>query len=387
MNERWARMLIYPSCLLLHSHSLTHPPIYPSIHPRPLTSFIVQILPFIMFGIGVDAAFIISGEYARTDKTKTPEERVHDTIDEVGLSITLTTLTSVVAFGLGSLSSIPAVKWLCYYAFPTILIDGVYQFTFFVALVVIDERRVADKRRDCLVCCTVQGRVDNDGDEEDDDEPKESLFDRMMGSFAEFLFKPWVKLLVVLSFMGLLSGCAYSASQLTQEFDFTDVLPADSYATEFFDNFDAYTTQSGVRPIVYFRNVDQSDPTVQAQMEKYVADLQGLQQITDAPVFFWLKDFKEFVNETSSIQSLPFNEQIRAFLADSVYEELYSDNIVLDSDGNIAASRTEMLMDEVDLEDIGAQIDALSDQEAVTDRQLINEGKGDDLPFFNFDPK
>ena len=88
----------------------------------PFTSM-TQILPFIMFGIGLDNAFIISGEYGRTDKLNPPVERIHDTIDEVGLSIFLTTTTSIVAFALGCMSSVPALLWLCLYAAPTILIN------------------------------------------------------------------------------------------------------------------------------------------------------------------------------------------------------------------------------------------------------------------------
>jgi Niemann-Pick C1 protein len=80
----------------------------------PFTSM-TQILPFVLFGIGLDDAFIISGEYARTDTKKSAVERVHDTIDEVGVSIFVTTLTSVTAFALGTTSTIPAVYWLCQY--------------------------------------------------------------------------------------------------------------------------------------------------------------------------------------------------------------------------------------------------------------------------------
>lgn len=94
----------------------------------PFTSM-TQILPFIMFGIGLDDAFIITGEYARTDRSKDPVERMDDTIKNVGLSVSLTTITSILAFGLGAISTIPAVYNLCYYAFPTVAINFLYQGT------------------------------------------------------------------------------------------------------------------------------------------------------------------------------------------------------------------------------------------------------------------
>lgn len=75
------------------------------------------------------AAFIIHGEYVRTDESKDPVERVRDTLEEVGLSISLTTLTTALAFGLGMLSSIPQLIWCAMYAFPTVIIDFIYQIT------------------------------------------------------------------------------------------------------------------------------------------------------------------------------------------------------------------------------------------------------------------
>jgi Niemann-Pick C1 protein len=111
-----------------------------------------KLLPFVIFGVDLDDAFIISGSYDRTDPKKEPEDRIHDTIEDIGISITLTTITSALAFGLGALSSIKPVYWMGYYAFPTILFVYIYQITFFVACIVLDERRVQQKRRDCCTC-------------------------------------------------------------------------------------------------------------------------------------------------------------------------------------------------------------------------------------------
>lgn len=101
----------------------------------PLTS-LTQLLPFVIFGVGLDDAFILFGEYRRTCPTKTPEERIQDTIQHTGLSITMTSLTSSIAFALGGTSSIRAVRWLAMYGFLAIMIDFLYQITFFVACMV-----------------------------------------------------------------------------------------------------------------------------------------------------------------------------------------------------------------------------------------------------------
>ena len=48
------------------------------------------------------------------------------------------------------------------YAFTTIGIDFVYQITFFVALTVLDEERIQNRRKDVLICYKV-----NDGEEDE----------------------------------------------------------------------------------------------------------------------------------------------------------------------------------------------------------------------------
>jgi predicted RND superfamily exporter protein len=133
-----------------------------------------QILPFIMFGIGLDDAFIIFGEYIRTDPKKNPAQRIYDTFEEVGLSIFLTSLTTSVAFGLGCMAKLPMVRWLSFYAFTTVIIDFIYQISFFVALIVIDERRIERQKRlrgegctGCLCKAAATGNPREDTQEED----------------------------------------------------------------------------------------------------------------------------------------------------------------------------------------------------------------------------
>jgi predicted RND superfamily exporter protein len=114
-----------------------------------------------------------SGAYERTDATMSLEDRVATTIDEIGLSIMLTSLTSAIAFGLGCMSSVFSVYWLCLYAMPLIGIVFFYTITFFVALIVLDERRIQQNRRDCCVCLSgprysKQNKVTTNDDHDDD---------------------------------------------------------------------------------------------------------------------------------------------------------------------------------------------------------------------------
>ena len=77
----------------------------------PLTTA-TQMLPFVILGIGLDDAFIIMGSFTRKDPSRTTLDRVHQTIDDIGVSIFLTTCTSSLAFALGSLSNVPTIYWM-----------------------------------------------------------------------------------------------------------------------------------------------------------------------------------------------------------------------------------------------------------------------------------
>jgi len=365
----------------------------------PFTSM-TQILPFIMFGIGLDDSFIIIGEYYRTDKRKTPEERVHDTIDVVGSSIFLTSLTSTLAFALGNLSSVPAVFWLCQYAVPVLIINLFFQLMFFVPLIVIDERRIADGRCDVLFWKTAKNRGDElsrfSQDETVDQlqvkskmespvvesELQESFFDRFMGWYSDFLCKPIVSIAVVVAFIALFGVFTSLALKLEQEFKFTSVLPEDSYASAFYNELREFG--AGVlTPAIYFRNVNQCDKSVQDQMEKYVVEISNLKEVSGEPALFWLRDFKKFANETESVQDLTCNEQVAEFLKIPAFKTMYERDIIISVSGDIAESRTYIRMD-IDQDDVNAQIDAILNQRSVSEAQEKNKNQ-EDFDFFTFD--
>ena len=327
-------------------------------------------------------------------------ERIRVTINDVGVSITLTTLTSTLAFAMGCVSDIPAVRWLCLYAFPSVLMVYFYQLTFFVACIVLDENRIKDRRMD--VCCCVrvplddeEKRVEEDkcdensekalqNGEQNDASPKlvdqyldpgESGVDRFMAHYGEVLTRPRVKIGVVVGFTILTAVLAVSASKLRQEFSFQDVLPADSYLADYLDATSDHGNLNQLQPGVYFRNEDQSDPAVRRQMKDFIKDLQQLDAVSGGPDFCWLFEFENFVNNSTFIQNLEFNDQLGFFLGVPDYARLYRPEIRLRSSGSIRSSRCKINLYNVDMEDVADQIDTLADLKRVASSQPINEGK------------
>ena len=373
----------------------------------PFTA-LTQLLIFIMFGIGLDDAFIIMTAYERSDPEKDVVDRVHDTIEEIGLSIFMTTATSVLAFGLGCLSTTPAIRWLCLYASPTIAIDFIYQVTFFIGLLVIDERRVKSRRRDwmwCLVscmCCPItilcgfiatlccfkvpELRWIDQGIPQipaETNTQRKHFSERIMIGYTKILLRPRIKVLVLVLFSVLFAACLYSASLMKVAFDFTNVLPSDSYLIDFNDAYLAYAQNPAIRPVVYFRFVDQSDPVIQVQMKNYVNDLvEQVAGLTEEPLHFWLHHYKAYVEENiNELFWLSFNETLHMFLA-MEENERYREDLILDSEGNIEVSRTRIDLDNLDLTSVDDYLGSFRAIRKVGEEQPLNQ-KGD-WAFFTF---
>jgi Niemann-Pick C1 protein len=148
-----------------------------------VTLIIAEVIPFLVLAIGVDNVFILVNELDRQnmlhgpnaaapeatgtfspmasptrrqrDTTNdgsidapsvplflTPEERVARTIARMGPSILLSSITETVAFLLGALVPMPAVRNFALYAAGSVFLNTVLQMTVFIAALVLDLRRM-----------------------------------------------------------------------------------------------------------------------------------------------------------------------------------------------------------------------------------------------------
>jgi Niemann-Pick C1 protein len=353
----------------------------------PMTS-IHGILPYIAVGVGLDDALIIANEFYRLPRSLSVEERVSRTMNEIGLSIVTTTLTSAVAFGLGCTSSIPAVYWLCLYACPAITAVFFYTVTMFVAIIVIDERRVEERRRDMMCCLSTKTKASemNDNGNHDVEGHQDSMVDRLMVRYANVLMQPLVKGVVLVVFSAIFAVCAWSTTLLKQEFTIQLVLPQGSYVVTFLDSFEIYTSFGGLEATLYFRDMDQSTLEGQQAMENYLNDMVAMKEVSSQPDHFWVRDFRSFSQNNSAIEGLTFEEQLAVFLGEPVFHALYDNDIARNEQGQVTASRILVRFDELDKDDVKGQIDALQNQERVARQQPINNGvAGKDWRFFSFD--
>jgi len=142
------------------------------------TLIIAEVIPFLVLAVGVDNVFILVHELDRqnllhgpnasavapgigspiprrspfeshddsVDTASVPlylsaEERVARTLAKMGPSILLSSVTETVAFGLGALVPMPAVRNFALYAAGSVLLNALLQVTVFVSALAVDLKR------------------------------------------------------------------------------------------------------------------------------------------------------------------------------------------------------------------------------------------------------
>lgn len=219
-----------------------------------------SVLPFVLLGIGVDDAFVIVNAFDRERRVRREDESDEELVERssrglarAGASITVTSLTDLVAFAISSSSALPALSSFCAYASICIFFLWVFASTFFTACLVLDERRHRARRMDCFCCCLK--RKENP-DEDDGDLDEEGVISTYFRKYHAPTILSWPGKVVVLVFFSfLLSYGFYGATQLSVEDTERNFIPPGSYIGDYVDASDEYfPSNSGIDLSIVFED-------------------------------------------------------------------------------------------------------------------------------------
>ena len=113
------------------------------------------ILPFLLLALGIDDMFVIMQAYNNLSDEEINQDlptRIGHTMKNAGASILVTSVTDMVAFGIGALTTIPALRSFCIFASVGIATVFILQVTFIVACLKYGGMRIKRKRHS-LICC------------------------------------------------------------------------------------------------------------------------------------------------------------------------------------------------------------------------------------------
>ncbi|TRY56091.1 hypothetical protein DNTS_007815 [Danionella cerebrum] len=208
--------------------------------------------PFLILGIGIDDMFIMISSWQRTNTQDPVPKRMADTYREAAISITITTLTDVLAFYLSFSNPFGSVQSFCLYAGTAILFCYFYNITFFGACLALNGKREGANRhwltcmkvpvdvppdwsRASTLCCVGGSYDPNTGAEE---EHPMTLFFRKY--YGPILTKFWSKALVVFIYLAYIGVSIYGCLQLKEGIDLKNLALDDSYITEYYDDENHY---------------------------------------------------------------------------------------------------------------------------------------------------
>ncbi|XP_022140528.1 Niemann-Pick C1 protein [Momordica charantia] len=212
------------------------------------TLIIMEVIPFLVLAVGVDNMCILVHAVKRQPFELTLEERISSALVEVGPSITLASLSEILAFAVGAFVPMPACRVFSMFAALAVLLDFILQLSAFVALIVFDILRAEDHRVDCFPCIKVTPHSDEPN--QGFNQGKPGLLSWYMKDVHAPLLGLWgVKIAVIVIFVGFTLGGIALSTKIEVGLEQKIVLPRDSYLQDYFDDLAEYLR---IGPPLYF---------------------------------------------------------------------------------------------------------------------------------------
>ncbi|XP_017281567.1 NPC intracellular cholesterol transporter 1 [Kryptolebias marmoratus] len=200
----------------------------------PLTLIVIEVIPFLVLAVGVDNVFIIVQTYQRDERM--PHEELHQQIGrilgDIAPSLFLSSFSETVAFFLGALSNMPAVRTFSLFAGLAVFIDFLLQISCFVSLLGLDAKRQEENRLD--ICCCTKLR------EGQEVKTEGFLFCFFKKIYAPLILTDCVRPVIVAVFVGMLSFSIAVINKVDIGLDQKLSMPDDSYVLDYFNNLTEY---------------------------------------------------------------------------------------------------------------------------------------------------
>jgi len=177
----------------------------------------VGVLPFLILGVAIDDMFIILDELDRANFNLPTRQIIANVLGKVGGSVTMTTLTDLVAFAVSTTSAFPAIQYFCTFAAVGLILSYLMIMTFFVSFLVFDINRIKAGRFDMVPFFKkkdfeinkITGIIV---------EPTTSIATKIMGALGNFISNTYGSLIVILFSIGLVTAGIIGTLNISQKF-------------------------------------------------------------------------------------------------------------------------------------------------------------------------
>ncbi|XP_032896068.1 patched domain-containing protein 3-like [Amblyraja radiata] len=258
--------------------------------------------PFLILGIGVDNMFIMLASWQKTNVDDDVENRMGETYSDAATSMTITTLTDILAFYIGAMTPFASVQSFCIYTGTTVLLSFIYNLTFFGAILVLNGKRESANRHwftfrkvesehlpeesKCYGMCCVGGAYN----EETGGEIDHPMVSFMNEYYGPFLTKRWTKGVVVVLYLAYLGGSFYGCVSLKEGIDVRNLANDYSYVIKYYDDASKYFSMFGPRVMVTITQpVDYWNSHVQNEIEQCLQNFENISYVDGRFSESWLR--------------------------------------------------------------------------------------------------